>query len=76
MKRRVAKCRCLVGWADQRMTEPKTCGQPATHLLVPWRVPACAEHVEWNKKKDLTYCQGEGSMLGAGKGSSYERMGA
>jgi hypothetical protein len=65
---------CLVGWEDQRMTIPKRCRKPAGYMLVPYRVPACTEHVQWNTKKPLTFVPRDGAMIGAVQGSTYERI--
>lgn len=75
MKKRVAKCCVLVGWEDAKeMTKPQRCGERAALLLVPYRLPACARHAKVNEGKDLTYAPKKGPMVGAGKGSRYEKI--
>ncbi len=65
---------CLVGWEDQRMTIPKRCRKRAGYMLVPYRVPACDEHVRTNARKALTFVPRDGVMIGAVQGSAFERM--
>lgn len=82
MKRRIRKCRVLVGWEDTRMTIARMCGSPADFLHVGGEIPpnhlslgVCKEHRVVNEKKDLTLVDyGDMPMMGAGKGSRYEKL--
>lgn len=54
------------------MTIPRRCGVRATHFFMPYKIPACPDHVRWNQQKGLTYAPRSGPMIGAGVGSRYE----
>lgn len=80
MKRRRPACLVLVGWGGTSgsstafLREPVACGRAATHVHATYAVPACAEHVDANARKDLTLVRGPDLLVGSGRGSRYERI--